>query len=198
MPPLADQTDVRHQTLFLATLIVLAIGVVGCKRMSFKNNKEIPAKLRDVAPTTLRGKLHRAWGGDNFEVGQKNQLHYFLLVGVDCPEPGQPYYNQSCEHLVDVCSDREIELEIESYDQYKREIGHAWVTDADGTRINLALDLLSRGLGWHPGSTFAGSDQYRKAMESARERKIGLWSQPNPMPPWEHWKRTQDAVSNGK
>ena len=68
MPPLADQTDVRHQTLFLATLIVLAIGVVGCKRMSFKNNKEIPAKLRDVAPTTLRGKLHRAWGGDNFEV----------------------------------------------------------------------------------------------------------------------------------
>lgn len=44
--------------------------------------------------------------------------------------------------------------------------------------------LLSLGMAWH-------YKQYNKDQElarletEAREKKIGLWSQPNPTPPWD-------------
>ena len=91
-----------------------------------------------------------------------------------------------------------MEMEVLHYDELKREVGHAWVTNADGKRINLAIELLSKGLGWYDGNEFEGSDRYRETMESARTKKLGLWSQPNPKPPWEHWKETEDAIRGKK
>jgi len=197
MLPHINQTSTFCFTMLLATSL-LVIGLAGCEKNALLTNKNIPAGLREVAPTILKGKLSRTWGGDNFEVGEKEQLHYFLLVGVDCPEPGQPFFEEACDHLINTCSDHEIEMKVLRYDEYKREIGHAWVTDSSGKRVNLAIDLLSKGLGWYGGEEFEGSDRYREIMESAREKKLGLWSQPNPTPPWEHWKNTQDAVRGKK
>ena len=193
MTPPINQTSSFHFAMLLA-ISLMAIGLVGCEKSSFLSDKPMPAGLREIAPAILRGKLFRTWGGDNFEVGQKQQLHYFLLIGVDCPEPGQPFFDEACDCLVNTCSNHEIEMEVLRYDEFKREIGHGWVTNDDGVRVNLAIDLLSKGLGWYGGEEFEDSDRYRQAMESARSRKIGLWSQPNPTPPWEHWKNTQDAV----
>ena len=197
MPPLINQTSTFHFTILLATSL-LAIGLAGCKKDPFLSDKPIPAGLREIAPATLKGKLFRTWGGDNFEVGQNEQLHYFFLTGVDCPEPGQTYFGEACDQLINTCSDHEIEMEVLRYDEFKREVGHAWVTNAEGIRVNLAIDLLSKGLGWYDGNEFEGSDRYREAMELARTKKIGLWSQPNPMPPWEHWKNTKDAIRGKK
>jgi len=184
--------------MLLCATGMLINALIGCGKGSFQSNKEIPAGLRDVGPAKFSGKLARTWGGDNFEVGLKQQLHYFLLIGVDCPEPGQPFFEEACEHLINTCGDQELELEVLQYDELKRELGHGWVTNAQGVRINLALDLLSKGLGWYQGSEFDGSDQYRATMESARAKKIGLWSQPDPTPPWEHWKSTRDAIRGKK
>ena len=197
MPPPIIQSSTFRFTILLATSF-LAILLAGCEKISSVSDKPMPAGLRETAPTTLRGKLFRTWGGDNFEVGQKQQLHYFLLIGVDCPEPGQPFFDEACDCLINTCSDREIEMDVLRYDEFKREIGHAWVTNDDGVRVNLAIDLLSKGLGWYDHNEFEGSDRYREIMESAREKKLGLWSQPNPTPPWEHWKNTQDAARGKK
>jgi endonuclease YncB( thermonuclease family) len=173
---------------------LMAIGLAGCEKNSLVEGKNIPAGLREVASAKLTGTLSRTWGGDNFEVGQREQLHYFLLIGVDCPEPGQPFFEEACDYLNETCGKREIEMEVLSYDDFKRELGHAWVTDADGERVNLALALLSKGLGWYNDSEFEDSDRYRQTMESARTKKLGLWAQPNPTPPWEHWKKTRDEI----
>jgi len=179
--------------LFLATGL-LAVGLTGCEKTSFQSSKEIPAGLREIAPAMLKGKIARAWGGDNFEVGEKYQLHYFFLIGVDCPEPGQPFFKEARDYLLNTCSEQEIEMEVLRYDELKREVGHAWITNAEGIRVNLAIDLLTRGFGWFDENEFEGSDRYRNAMETARAAKLGLWSQPNPTPPWEHWQKTEDAI----
>ncbi len=200
MPSRAIDTS-YFSILFLVTGL-LAVGLLscelGCEKASFQSSKEIPAGLRDVAPTTLKGKLSRAWGGDNFEFGQKQQLHYFFMIGIDCPESGQPFYKRAHNYLIERCFDREMDIEVLMYDELKREVGHAWVTEADGKRVNLAIDLLSNGFGWYDGNEFEGAEQYREAMESARAKKLGLWSQPNPTPPWEHWKKTQDVIRGKK
>ena len=197
MPPPNIQNSTFRFTILLATSF-LAILLAGCEKISSVSDKPMPAGLREIVPTTLRGKLFRTWGGDNFEAGQKQQLHYFLLIGVDCPEPGQPFFDEACDCLISTCSDHEIEMDVLRYDEFKREIGHGWVTNDDGVRVNLAIDLLSKGLGWYDRNEFEGSDRYREIMESAREKKLGLWSQPNPTPPWEHWKNTQDAARGKK
>ena len=163
MPPLFNQTSPFYFSVLLATGL-LVIGLAGCEKNSLVTGKNIPAGLREIAPTTLKGKLSRTWGGDNFEVGQKEQLHYFFLTGVDCPEPGQPFYEQACDYLINTCSDRDIEMEVLRYDELKRETGHAWVEDANGKRVNLAIGLLSKGLGWYDGNEFEGSDRYRDCL----------------------------------
>ena len=194
MPSLLNQRITAKSAMLLVATGLLAVGLAGCEKRSLIEGKNIPAGLREFAPTKLKGKLSRTWGGDNFEVGQREQLHYFCVIGVDCPEPGQPFFQEARDYLVKACGDQEIEMEVLFYDNYKREIGHAWVTDIDGTRVNLAIALLSRGLGWYEGNQFEGSDRYRETMESARAKKIGLWSQPNPTPPWEYWEKSVEAL----
>lgn len=192
------QTAPSHFAILLVATGLLAIGLAGCDKDSFRSSKNIPAGLRDVAPTTFKGKVARAWGGDNFEVGENQQLHYFFLIGVDCPEPGQPFYDEARNYLLNTCSDREVEMEVLRYDEFKREVGHGWVNDADGERVNLAIELLTRGFAWYDQNEFEGSDRYREAMETARSKKLGLWSQSDPTPPWEHWQNTEDAISGKK
>jgi len=118
MPPLINQSSIFYLSALLASSL-LAIGLAGCEKDPFQSDKPIPAGLREIAPTTLRGKLARTWGGDNFEVGQKEQLHYFFLTGVSCPGPGQPFFNEARDYLIITCSDFEIEMEVLRYDEHQ-------------------------------------------------------------------------------
>ena len=181
-------------TLSVALVFLTICGCGDNALRLLKQRKAIPAGLREDAQTTLRGKIKRAWGGDNFEVGQQEQLHYFFLVGVDCPEPGQPYYDEARNFLLDQTRDREIEMQVIRYDELKREVGHAWYTNDQGERVNLAIELLKRGYGWYNGKVFENSEAYAVAMEGARGNQRGLWQDPDPTPPWDYWQQVENEI----
>ena len=177
------------------TLVSLAICGCGDSVLHALNQrKAIPAMLRDEVQTTFHGRLKRAWGGDNFEIGQVEQLHYCFLVGVDCPEPGQPFYDDALNFLLEQTRKRELEMQVTRYDDLKREIGHAWYTNDEGERVNLAIELLKRGYGWYDGSEFENLEAYKAAMEDARGSQLGLWQDPNPTPPWDYWQQVKNRI----
>ena len=81
---------------------------------------------------------------------------------------------------------KEIQVDSLGIDNPKFKRTLAFVT-VDGKDVN--AELLKLGLAWH--STEHSDNWGLAELESeARENKIGLWSEPSPIPPWK-WRDDQ-------
>jgi len=178
----------------IMVVFVVCYLVVGRDDRMLINSSSIPAGLRAESSAKLVGHIGRAWGGDNFEFGDADALHYFFITGIDCPEPGQPFFKQSKLFLLRNFRRKVLQLTIDGYDDSKREFGHATYEDEDGRTTDVGLTMIENGLAWCDGSEFEGAQSYRDAFENARRKKIGLWAQPNPVPPWEFYRLQQASV----
>lgn len=143
-----------------------------------------------VEAETLTGRTVRVIDGDTFVVlFHGNQEERVRLAGIDCPEQSQPFGQRAKEALLTRVGGREVVVEWEKRDRYKRLVGK--ISDAQGD-VNLAL--LRDGLCWwyrkyaHEQSEV---DQvlYEAAEAKAREGRVGLWRDVAPVPPWEWRKR---------
>ena len=77
-------------------------------------------------------------------------------------------------------------LETHTRDKYNRTIGD--VILPDGTNVN--HELVKEGWCWWYRK-YAPGDMVLEGLEKeAREAKIGLWADPQPVPPWE-WRNRQ-------
>jgi endonuclease YncB( thermonuclease family) len=174
--------------IIIITTVVCYVAVGRDDKLLIKHGS-IPASLRTESSANLVGYIGRVWGGDNFEFGDANELHYFFITGIDCPEPGQPFFRRSKQFLLENFGHRILELTVDDYDDSKREFGHATYVNPEGRSIDVGLALVENGMAWYNGSQFEGADAYRDAFEKAKTEKRGLWAQPNPLPPWEFYQR---------
>ena len=89
---------------------------------------------------------------------------------------------------------KDVQLLPHTIDRYGRLVARVIVEGQDA-----GLELLKAGLCWvyekHVGEA---SDEiqasYRDAQASARSEKAGLWSDPDPVPPWE-WRKSEKKRS---
>ncbi|MDD5493741.1 MAG: thermonuclease family protein [Dehalococcoidia bacterium] len=109
-----------------------------------------------------------------------NQQVKIRLAQIDAPESDQAFGQRSRQSLSDMVFNKNIRVEKETIDKYGRTVGTIFVAGLDANR-----EQIKRGMAW----------TYRKYMhdqsllqieEEARLAKAGLWSDPNPMPPWEY------------
>lgn len=136
----------------------------------------------------MEGRVRRIWGGDNFEFGTSEELHYLVLRGVSCPKPGQDFYTESTRCLSAMTRGKPVRIEVFDRDEMMREVADVTVfTDkpAPKDRVDVSLRLIELGMGWYNGTEFEKAAAYQAAEKIAREEKVGLWSQPDPIPPWE-------------
>jgi len=81
--------------------------------------------------------------------------------------------------------DKEVELRPHTIDHYGRLVARVIIDNQDA-----GLELLKQGLCWvyekYVGEA-SGETQasYRAAQAAARSDKLGLWQDPDPVPPWE-------------
>jgi len=107
-------------------------------------------------------------------------------LGIDCPELKQDFGNAAKRFTSDLIFNTLVKVVTNGTDRYGRIIG--LIHTQDGLILN--EELLKAGMVWH----YKKYDQTSKWSEfefSARKSKIGLWSQPNPIPPWE-WRKKKD------
>ena len=164
-------------------VLTLTIFAGGCG----PNLKAIPTPLHDPVEQVFEGRIRRIWGGDNFEFGERLQLHYVLIRGVDTPKPGQDYYNEAREFFTKAVRGQTARVEICSRDELAREFADVFVLPRKegDVKKDMGLELIKAGLGWYDGMEFDKAEEFRQAEQEARASKIGLWSKENPVPPWE-------------
>jgi micrococcal nuclease len=136
-----------------------------------------------TSPRAANSHLWRVVGvhdGDTVTcLDENNQQQKIRLAEIDAPEIGQDYGKAAREALAGMVFGKTVEVIDDGRDRYGRWIGHLVV---DGTDVN--RQMVATGNAWHYAAY--SSDQSLAAVQSqAQSQRIGLWSQPDPTPPWE-------------
>lgn len=135
---------------------------------------------------TLEGHIVCVSDGDSVVlIDAAQQAHTLRLAGIDAPERGQPFGPAARLVLAQAVLGRAVRFEVLKHDRYGRAVGRLVVDDTD-----VALSLVEQGLAWHY-TRYAHEQpeperrRYAEAELKARQAGRGLWSDPNPIPPWE-------------
>lgn len=128
---------------------------------------------------TLSCYVVRISDGDTLTCALKNSKKLTVrLVGIDAPEKAQPFGNKSRQLLVNLAHKRDVVLEIQGYDRYKRVL--ATVYNKENQNVNLIM--VKKGMAWAYQRNKKNSP-YWMAEQQARRKRIGLWKDPNPILP---------------
>lgn len=144
----------------------------------------ITACAPDHVVEGVRGKVTGIKDGDTFEILIDNKPEIVRLAHIDCPERGQPYGTVAKKVASDLCFGKSVFVKEEGRrDRYGRMIG--LVTLPNGRVVN--KELVRVGVAWH-FTRYSDDITYQKLERSARRARRGLWSDAQPVPPWE-WRR---------
>jgi endonuclease YncB( thermonuclease family) len=146
----------------------------------------IAASASAHAGTIITGRVVRVSDGDTLTLLDAEQRqHVVRLDGIDAPEKGQPFGHASKRHLSDLAFDRDSFAKCHKTDRYRRNVCRVIVDDVD-----LGLEQLRAGLAW-VFSRYAHElpaqlrAEYIEAERAARDEQRGLWSETEPISPWE-------------
>ena len=109
--------------------------------------------------------------------------------GIDAPESKQEFGQASKKALSDLIFNKQISLDVIGKDRYGRTLAKVYV----GKKY-VDLEMVKKGMAWHYAYFAKDAKDLAKAEKSARAKKLGLWKQSNPPPPWE-WRRKDKKVS---
>jgi len=137
-------------------------------------------------------RIRHVFDGDCFSITRNRKTLFVRIWGADAPECPQPYGLDAKRALIALLARHDVSLQLISTDQFHRKICRVSTSECP----DVSLELIRRGLAWHDKRFAPHAAAYSKAEAAARKAKLGLWSDPNPMPPW-IWRRTHNtAVPN--
>ena len=148
----------------------------------------LPAQT--VAGADIVGRVLVVHEGDRLTIHHQGRKDMVYLRDVDCPALKQPYGKQAKHATAAYIANREVVVRDLKRDGQGRMT--ADILLPDGRQV--AHELVKEGLAWvQPGR--AANQVLKDIEELAKDASTGLWSEPNPIPPWK-WKPTKPARHN--
>lgn len=156
-----------HLLIFLSFLL-----------LSCGNNKEYDFVSR------INGKVIKIKDGDTIEILFDGKPLTIRFANIDCPEKRQPFGNIAKQFTAEKCFGQIVViLNNNKFDRNKRLIGV--IINEQGENVN--KELIKAGLAWHY-LKYSTDASYSNLETLARQNKVGLWSDPNPVAPW-NWRK---------
>ncbi len=140
---------------------------------------------------TLTGRVVAIVDGDTLTVLDGSNTQYKIrLAGIDAPEKHQPFGSKSQSHLAALAFGQNVTANCGKTDRYRRQVCKILVNGQD---IN--LEQVKAGMAWWyhayaKEQTAVDRGLYEQAQFFAQARRLGLWSDTNPVPPWD-WRRSK-------
>jgi len=135
----------------------------------------------------ISGKVVGISDGDTITVLQGRQQFKIRLYGVDCPESSQAFGRKAKEFTASIAFGKYVEVTVLDVDKYDRSVG---VVRVGAKTVNEAL--LKNGYAWlytkYCNQSFCG--KWKELEKQSESKRIGLWADKDPMPPWE-WRKNQ-------
>lgn len=106
------------------------------------------------------------------------------LAEIDAPEKAQPFGNRSRQQLAALCFQQVATIRPTTTDRYGRTVARV---ECQGQDAN--LEQVRAGMAW-AYTRYLTDPAIASEQEAARAAGVGLWRDPDPMPPWD-WRRRQ-------
>lgn len=158
------------------TKVVTWLGLLGL--MASVQAKDIQCKVVGIAD------------GDTLTCLTAAKKQVKVRLGeIDAPESKQPFGTAAKKVLSDAIFGKEVVIKAGTTDRYGRTIG---IVYAQNQNVNLML--VQKGMAW-AYVEYSKDPAYLKAQKQAEAKRIGLWSEPNPIYPqdWRKGYRLQGA-----
>jgi endonuclease YncB( thermonuclease family) len=139
---------------------------------------------------TFTGQVIGVTDGDTISVLRAGRREVVRLLGIDAPERRQAYGERAKQHAAALAFGKVVAVEAPGRDRHGRLL--AEVRLPDGRSLN--QELVRAGAAWW-FRRYSTDPTLARLEAEARGARRGLWSDPAPVPPWEHRRgRRLDAV----
>ncbi|RYY59172.1 MAG: thermonuclease family protein [Chitinophagaceae bacterium] len=164
--------------------LIFVLHAPACKNQAGNNASDI---LSD--PPSFEGKVVGIKDGDTFIVLDGTAQVTVRLSDIDCPEKNQPFGTRAKQAASDLCFGKPVTVVRKARnDRYGRLIGEVFVD-----KISVNKEMVRQGLAWQ-FTRYSKDPVYKQLEQSARDRKVGIWSEKSPTPPWMWRKKRQTPV----
>ena len=142
------------------------------------------------AENILQGKVVSVADGDTITVLDVNKTqHKIRLQGIDAPEKAQAFGEKSKQSLHDMVHGKMVQVSFTKNDKYGRIVGKVFLDTQD-----ICHQQIKSGLAWHykkyqNEQPLADRDAYSASELTAKSQQLGLWSEPQPIAPWDFRKK---------
>lgn len=123
--------------------------------------------------------------GDLLTIRHDGRSQTIYLKDIDCPDLKQPYGKQAKHATAAFVGNREVVVRALVRDKQGRASAEVHLPNGP----NIGRELVKEGLAWWKRSG-SGDLGLGDLEELARAEHKGLWSEPDPVPPWK-WKVTK-------
>jgi micrococcal nuclease len=126
--------------------------------------------------------------GDTMTLLVDNKQLKIRLANIDAPESKQSFGQSSKKSLSDICWGTNATYETQTVDRYGRSVA---VVFCNGVEAN--TEQVRKGMAWvYPKYN---KDSMLPAIEAdARDKKVGLWNDREPVAPWEFRLSQKNAI----
>jgi micrococcal nuclease len=133
--------------------------------------------------------------GDTITVMHDGRGEKIRLYGIDCPESGQAFGKKAKQLTSQLIFNKQVNVEPTAIDKYGRTVAFIKLGE-----MCLNEELIVAGLAWVYSQycTDVKCNKWIELEKEARSEKIGLWSDPNSIAPWDYRHGTNNRFSQGQ
>ena len=147
----------------------------------------ITALLLATSLFALEGRVVKVYDGDTITLLDKDmQQHRIRFYGIDAPEKSQSFGKRSQENLANMIAGKMVNVDVQAEDRYGRSVGIVYLDDVDINKRQVA-----DGYAW--AYMQYGGEIYKNDELKAREKRLGMWVDPNIEQPSEYRKRQKNV-----
>ncbi len=164
-----------------------------------KNSALSQELLKEKIPTLPKVKVKYVVDGDTAIILKGWSKVTVRLDAIDCPEDGQYWGDTAKFGLIKLVANKYVHIEEHGYDKYGRTIATMFLWHHDKNEwMNVNERMVTLGHAWVMRMLYDHLPADRKEKLNqlerwAKSKKIGLWKEPNPTPPWE-WRKSDKVL----
>lgn len=165
--------------LHASILVSIFLFFFSCSDNDIDTNTYPEADSEVNNPISKGYKVLSISDGDTFYMlDSLNAKIKIRMHGIDAPEKGQDFYQESTQYLYDRIADKMITYDFKGKDQYGRTLLVVYI---DGENINQSM--VREGYAWQ--YKYNKEKIYQDLQAEAKAAKRGLWMLPDPIDPWQ-------------
>lgn len=137
-----------------------------------------------TASTAQTYALRYVYDGDTVKLRDADGEFKLRIKDIDAPERNQAYGKKARRAVMKLCKSKDtlVTVKLFGMDKYQRYLGRMQCNN-----IDVSLYLAEQGLAWFDPK-YSSDLEILQAQKIAQQNKVGLWQEPNPVPPWV-WRR---------